>query len=115
MDVVFCLKFHAFIPNNSAFALIYSKAIVTDSFITFPKFPVMVIVPFPFEIKDSINKISPPTDVQAKPVTTPATSLFSYLSLSNLGDFKYFYNIFIVTFTLYSSSIAIDLAALRTI
>jgi hypothetical protein len=31
-----------------------------------------------------MNKISPPTEVQAKPVTTPATS-FSYLSLSNLG------------------------------
>ena len=55
---------------------------------TIPKFPVMVMAPFPFEIKDSINKISPPTDVQAKPVTTPATSLFSYLSRSIRGDFN---------------------------
>ena len=75
-------------PKNSAFARIYSKAIVTDSFITVPKLPVIVIAPFPFEIKDSINKISPPTEVQANPVTTPATSLFSYLSRSIRGDFN---------------------------
>jgi hypothetical protein len=65
--------------------LLYSKAIVADSFITVPKFPVIVIAPLPGEIKDSIKRISPPTLVQANPVTTPATSLLSYLSLSNLG------------------------------
>ena len=31
---------------------------VADSFITFPKLPVKVRLPFPFEIMDSINKIS---------------------------------------------------------
>jgi hypothetical protein len=65
-------------PKSFAFALIYSKAIVADSFITVPKFPVVIV---PSRDNDSMNKISPPTDVQAKPVTTPATSLFSYLSL----------------------------------
>ena len=60
-------------------------AIVADSFITVPKFPVMVRFPFPFDKIDSIYSISPPTLVQAKPVTTPATSLLSYLSRSNLG------------------------------
>ena len=70
------------ILSCSAFDLIYSKANVADSFMTLPKFPVSVKTPFPFEMVDSINKISPPTCVHAKPVTTPATSLFSYLSLS---------------------------------
>ena len=46
----------------------YSIAIVADSRITLPRFPVMVRLPFPFESIDSINKISPPTLVQAKPV-----------------------------------------------
>ena len=50
----------------------YSKAIVADSFITLPRFPVKVKFPFPLEIVDSTNKISPPYCVHAKPVTTPA-------------------------------------------
>ncbi len=58
---------------------------VADSFITVPKLPVMVKFPLPLERMDSINKISPPTLVQAKPVTTPATLLFSYLSRSSFG------------------------------
>ena len=63
----------------------YSIAMVADSFITFPKFPVILKAPFPLERMDSINKISPPTRVHANPVTTPATSLFSYLSRSSFG------------------------------
>ena len=58
---------------------------VADSFITLPKLPVIFRFPFPLDKIDSINKISPPTRVHAKPVTTPATSLFSYLFLSNFG------------------------------
>jgi hypothetical protein len=41
-----------FKPISFALAL-YSKAIVADSFITVPKFPVIVITPLPGEIKDS--------------------------------------------------------------
>ena len=63
----------------------YSIAIVADSFITFPKFPVIFKFPFPLDKIDSINKISPPTRVHANPVTTPAKSLFSYLSRSSFG------------------------------
>ena len=63
-------------------------AIVADSFMTLPKFPVIAIAPFPFDRIDSIKRISPPTRVQAKPVTTPATLLFSYLSRSNFGPPK---------------------------
>ena len=50
---------------------------VADSFITVPKFPVMVKLPFPLLKILSINKISPPTLVQAKPVTTPGESVIS--------------------------------------
>ena len=59
----------------------YCNAIVADSFITVPKLPVIERIPFPLDNIDSINKISPPTLVQARPVTTPAVSLFSNLSL----------------------------------
>jgi hypothetical protein len=45
-----------FKPISFALALIYSKAIVADSFITVPKFPVIVIAPLPGEIKDSIKE-----------------------------------------------------------
>ena len=103
------------IPKLSAFDLMYSKAIVADSFITVPKFPVKVSVPFPLEINDSINKISPPTEVQARPVTTPATSFPSALSRSNFGAPRIFSISLSVNFTLYSSSIATDFAALRII
>ena len=100
-------------PKISALDLIYSKAIVADSFMTVPKFPVNVKFPFPNDINDSINKISPPTDVQANPVTTPATSLLSDLSRSNFGAPRILTISSSVTFTLYSSSIATDLAAFR--
>ena len=58
---------------------------VADSIRTLPRFPVIDNEPFPFDNIDSINRISPPTRVQANPVTTPATLLFSYLSRSNFG------------------------------
>ncbi|MNY53136.1 hypothetical protein D3C86_1888670 [compost metagenome] len=54
-----------------------SNAIVADSFITFPRFPVIVRAPFPFDKILSIKRMSPPTLVQAKPVTTPGTSVIS--------------------------------------
>ena len=65
------------IPNSFAFDFIYSIAIIADSFIILPKFPVIFKSPFPGETEDSMKSISPPTDVQASPVTTPATRLFS--------------------------------------
>ena len=109
--MLFLVKISGLIPRISAFALMYSKAIVADSFITLPKLPVMVMVPLPGEINDSINNISPPTLVQANPVTTPATSLLSYLSLIILGAPRTLIISSSVTFLLYSSSIATDLAA----
>ncbi len=71
------------IPNSLQCDFKNSKAITADSFITSPKFPVNVNLPplFPLLKLTSINNISPPTEVHAKPVTTPATSLSWYLSL----------------------------------
>ncbi len=115
MCTLYLSKTSDLIPNLSALALIYSIAIVADSFITFPRLPVIERLPFPFDKIDSINNISPPTRVQAKPVTTPATLLFSYLSRSNLGLPKISTTSSLETLMLYSSSIAIFLAAYRTI
>ena len=54
----------------------YCNAITADSFITSPRLPVNVsFSPLPRDNDDSTNRISPPTAVQANPVTTPAKSL----------------------------------------
>ena len=45
---------------------IYSNAMVTDSFITVPRFPVMVMPPLPLDTIDSMNKISP--QLTSKPI-----------------------------------------------
>ena len=63
-------------PNFTECAFKYSSAMIALSFITSPKFPVRVNFPFPGVSDVSINKMSPPVGVQARPVTTPATSLF---------------------------------------
>ena len=66
-------KIRASICKWSACALIYSNAKTADSFITSPKFPVSVnLLPFPLLRLVSIKRISPPTEVHANPVTTPA-------------------------------------------
>ena len=80
--ILYCSKIRVSKPNCWACDLIYSKAIVADSFITVPIFPVIERSPLPLEKADSIKRISPPTLVHANPVTTPATSLSSYLSCS---------------------------------
>ena len=46
--------------NNFALDFMYSNDIVADSFMTLPRFPVKDKFPFPFEIVDSTNSISPP-------------------------------------------------------
>ena len=64
-------------------------------------------------MEDSINKISPPTLVQAKPVTTPATSLFSYFVLPRPAPRIANKSSFLILLSKVSS-IAICLARLRT-
>jgi hypothetical protein len=49
----------------------------TDSFITSPSLPVAVILPLPGSITASIVSSSPPTSVQARPVTVPTMSSVS--------------------------------------
>ncbi len=73
------------ISNMAECALRYSSAIMALSFMTSPRFPVRVSLPVPFVSEVSIKRISPPVGVQARPVTTPATSLSLYLSFSCEG------------------------------
>ena len=88
---------------------------VADSDITLPKFPVIESFPFPFDNIDSINKISPPTLVHAKPVTTPAISLFSYLSLDNLAGPNISIKSSVLILGLYCISVAMFFAQYLTI
>ena len=67
-------------PKISVCYRTYVKAAVADSFITSPNCPVNVKPPFPFIFDDSINKISPPAAVHAKPVTTPGFVVLSAIS-----------------------------------
>ena len=88
----------------------YWSAIVALSFITLPRLPVIDIFPFPLLKIDSINKISPPTFVHAKPVTTPGISKSSDLLLWYFGGPR------IISISdkfgdlIYDWSVAIDLA-----
>ena len=61
------------IPSCAACEWTYSRAKMADSFITSPRLPVMVSLALLPRLKlDSTKRISPPTAVQASPVTTPA-------------------------------------------
>ena len=72
MFISYDVKSLVSMPNSSALLFKYASAIVALSFITSPRFPVTITFPLPLLIELSINKISPPTGVQASPVTTPA-------------------------------------------
>ena len=89
-------------------------AMLADSFMTSPKLPVRVSLPLPGLRLASINKISPPTDVQAKPVTTPATSFPSYKSLSKIGAPNIFSTSALLRRGSLGSSMAILVATPRT-
>ena len=106
--MLYLSKTSAFILNWLQLDFKYSRAIVADSDITLPKLPVIESLPFPFDKVDSINNISPPTLVHANPVTTPAISFDSYLSLKSLagpsisvsisGEILGLYSIFVAMF-----------------
>ena len=59
-----------------------------------------------------MNRISPPTGVQAKPVTTPAWSFPSYTSRSREGP-RMVSKLLFVIFAFSTSPMAISLAVLR--
>ncbi len=76
-----CLKADSGMPRSSACARTHECAAWADSRITSPSLPVIVIRPDPRERLASINKMSPPTGVHARPVATPGTSVRSATSL----------------------------------
>jgi hypothetical protein len=56
------------------------RATLTDSFMTSPSEPVSVSPPLPFILVASMNRISPPVAVHARPVATPGTAVRSATS-----------------------------------
>ena len=56
---------------------------------TSPKLPVKVNFPLPFVLELSINNMSPPVLVQARPVTTPGITCSEYFlgSIPGPNDF----------------------------
>ena len=58
------------------------SAACADSFITSPSWPVRISLPVPGVREASMNRMSPPTEVQARPVATPGTEVRSASSLS---------------------------------
>lgn len=72
-------------PKASAFERTISRARMADSFMTSPRFPVSVILPLPLLAAHSTKRISPPTAVQARPVTTPAGRSSCQMSWSNFS------------------------------
>ena len=90
-----------------------------DSFITSPSLPVIVNLPLPIDSKTSIERISPPTSVQARPLVIPirfffSISLFLYLvtprkSCSVLGLISIFF-LFVVSKTLTALQQTLDIS-----
>ena len=97
----------------SACALRYSRAIMADSFITSPKFPVKVSFPLPLVILDSIKSTSPPILVHANPVTTPRDLWSIFLILDRPAPRTSNKSLAIMLLSK-DSSIAICLVLLRT-
>ena len=56
-------------------------AAVADSFITSPSWPVSVSLPVPGIAVVSMNRMSPPTGVYARPVATPTDAVRRFTSL----------------------------------
>ncbi|MBP2684847.1 MAG: hypothetical protein H6Q79_2886 [Deltaproteobacteria bacterium] len=60
------------------------------SFITSPRYPVMVTFPFPSTRDTSTKRMSPPVGVQARPVATPTSSFSPSVSGRFRGAPRYF-------------------------
>ena len=72
-------------PSAAARFLTIDSAACALSFITSPSWPVRISLPEPGMRVASMNRISPPTGVQARPVATPGTLVRIAISLSNFG------------------------------
>ena len=71
-------------PSLAARDLTRLSAAWALSFITSPSWPVRISLPLPGMRVASMNRMSPPTGVQARPVATPGTLVRIATSLSNL-------------------------------
>ena len=74
----------ASMPSRAARFLTMLSAACALSFITSPSWPVRISLPWPGTRVASMNRMSPPTGVQASPVETPGTLVRMATSLSNL-------------------------------
>ena len=72
-------------PRSSAFAFTWVRAIVADSRMTSPSWPVSVSAPLPRWAEASTNRTSPPVPVTARPVATPGTEVRSAASAKNFA------------------------------
>ena len=72
-------------PSAAARFLTIESAACALSFITSPSWPVRISRPVPGMRVASMNRMSPPTGVQARPVATPGTLVRIAVSLSNCG------------------------------
>ncbi len=72
-------------PSDAARFLIRLSAACALSRITSPSWPVRIRLPLPGALAASMNRMSPPTGVQASPVATPGTLVRMAASFSNLG------------------------------
>ena len=72
-------------PSAAARFLTIESAACALSFITSPSWPVRISLPEPGMRVASMNRMSPPTGVQASPVATPGTLVRIATSLSNFG------------------------------
>src|SRR2546429_1715967 len=109
-----CVNASSGIPSAPARARNKLHAACADSFITSPSCPVKVIWPFPGIWIASMNMMSPPTGVHARPVATPTSGLRPATSLCTLGWPAYFSRFFAVTFTVVARPSTTSSAALRS-
>ena len=72
-------------PSAAARFLTIDSAACALSFITSPSWPVRMSLPGPGMRVASMNRMSPPTGVQARPVATPGTLVRIAISLSKRG------------------------------
>ena len=101
-------------PNEAARFLTIESAACALSFITSPSWPVRISRPLPGMRVASMNRMSPPTGVQASPVATPGMLVRIATSLSNLRGPSTSWRSSAVIATLVAVPSAIFIAALRS-
>ncbi len=79
---VFSRKFSSR-PSQRARLRMKDSAACADSFMTSPSCPVRTRLPLPCILVASMNRMSPPTGVQARPVATPGSAVRSATSGRN--------------------------------